>query len=94
MANLKEQIDEVLATLAEREQKIIRLRFGLDDGRSRTLQQVAEEVGFGVTRERIRQIEGKALRRLRHPSRSRSLKVLELVPAEPYQKLLRAIFGE
>lgn len=69
---LKEQLVEVLGTLTEREQKVLRLRFGLDDGRARTL----EEVGgvFGVTRERIRQIEAKALRKLRHPSRSRKLK--------------------
>ncbi|MGI5968877.1 MAG: RNA polymerase sigma factor RpoD [Lachnospiraceae bacterium] len=69
---LKEQLDEVLMTLTEREQKVLRLRFGLDDGRQRTL----EEVGtvFDVTRERIRQIEAKALRKLRHPSRSRKLK--------------------
>ncbi len=69
---LKEQLEEVLETLTEREQKVLRLRFGLDDGRARTL----EEVGrvFSVTRERIRQIEAKALRKLRHPSRSRKLK--------------------
>ena len=69
---LKRQIDEVLNTLTPREQKIIRLRFGLDDGRSRTLEEVGRE--FKVTRERIRQIEAKALRKLRHPSRSRKLK--------------------
>ncbi len=67
---LKEQLVEVLGTLTEREQKVLRLRFGLDDGRARTL----EEVEFNVTRERIRQIEAKALRKLRHPSRSRKLK--------------------
>ena len=69
---LKEQLAEVLGTLTEREQKVLRLRFGLDDGKARTL----EEVGgvFEVTRERIRQIEAKALRKLRHPSRSRKLK--------------------
>lgn len=69
---LKEQLDDVLGTLTPREKKVLQLRFGLDDGRSRTL----EEVGhvFGVTRERIRQIEAKALRKLRHPSRSKKLK--------------------
>ncbi len=69
---LKEQLVEVLATLTEREQKVLRLRFGLDDGRARTLEEVGKE--FNVTRERIRQIEAKALRKLRHPSRSRKLK--------------------
>ena len=69
---LKEQLDEVLGTLTEREQKVLRLRFGLDDGRARTLEEVGQE--FNVTRERIRQIEAKALRKLRHPSRSRKLK--------------------
>ena len=69
---LKEQLDEVLATLTEREQKVLRLRFGLDDGRPRTLEEVGKE--FDVTRERIRQIEAKALRKLRHPSRSRKLR--------------------
>ena len=69
---LKEQLVEVLATLTEREQKELRLRFGLDDGRARTLEEVGKE--FNVTRERIRQIEAKALRKLRHPSRSRKLK--------------------
>ncbi len=69
---LKEQLDEVLSTLTEREQKVLRLRFGLDDGRQRTLEEVGQE--FDVTRERIRQIEAKALRKLRHPSRSRKLK--------------------
>ena len=69
---LKEQLVEVLGTLTEREQKVLRLRFGLDDGRARTLEEVAKE--FNVTRERIRQIEAKALRKLRHPSRSRKLK--------------------
>lgn len=71
-AILKEQISEVLSTLTDREQKVLRLRFGLDDGRSRTLEEVGKE--FNVTRERIRQIEAKALRKLRHPSRSRKLK--------------------
>ena len=66
---LKEQLIEVLGTLTEREQKVLRLRFGLDDGRARTLEEVGKE--FNVTRERIRQIEAKALRKLRHPSRSR-----------------------
>ncbi len=69
---LKEQLGEVLSTLTEREQKVLRLRFGLDDGRARTLEEVGKE--FNVTRERIRQIEAKALRKLRHPSRSRKLR--------------------
>ncbi|MFC1967008.1 RNA polymerase sigma factor RpoD [Chloroflexota bacterium] len=69
---LKEQIDEVLSCLTYREQRVLRLRFGLEDGRSRTLEEVGQE--FNVTRERIRQIEAKALRKLRHPSRSRKLK--------------------
>ena len=69
---LKEQLVEVLGTLTEREQNVLRLRFGLDDGRARTLEEVGKE--FKVTRERIRQIEAKALRKLRHPSRSRKLK--------------------
>jgi len=69
---LKEQIDEVLSALTPREQRVLRLRFGLEDGRSRTLEEVGQE--FNVTRERIRQIEAKALRKLRHPSRSRKLK--------------------
>ena len=69
---LKEQLVEVLDTLTDREQKVLRLRFGLDDGRARTLEEVGRE--FNVTRERIRQIESKALRKLRHPSRSKKLK--------------------
>lgn len=69
---LKDEIAEVLLTLTEREEKVIRLRFGLEDGKSRTLEEVGQM--FGVTRERIRQIEAKALRKLRHPSRSRKLK--------------------
>jgi len=69
---LKEQLEEVLDTLTPREEKVLRLRFGLDDGRARTLEEVGQS--FGVTRERIRQIEAKALRKLRHPSRSRKLK--------------------
>ena len=69
---LKDEISEVLLTLTEREEKVIRLRFGLEDGKSRTLEEVGQM--FGVTRERIRQIEAKALRKLRHPSRSRKLK--------------------
>jgi len=69
---LKEQLAEVLSTLTEREQKVLRLRFGLDDGRARTLEEVGKE--FNVTRERIRQIEAKALRKLRHPTRSKKLK--------------------
>jgi RNA polymerase primary sigma factor len=69
---LKEQIEDVLTALTPREQRVLRLRFGLEDGRSRTLEEVGQE--FNVTRERIRQIEAKALRKLRHPSRSRKLK--------------------
>ena len=69
---LREQLDEAMDTLTDREQKVLRLRFGLDDGRARTLEEVGKE--FDVTRERIRQIEAKALRKLRHPSRSRKLK--------------------
>ena len=69
---LKEQLEEVLGTLTEREQKVLTLRFGLEDGRARTLEEVGKE--FNVTRERIRQIEAKALRKLRHPSSSRKLK--------------------
>lgn len=69
---LKDEISDVLLTLTEREEKVIRLRFGLEDGKSRTLEEVGQL--FGVTRERIRQIEAKALRKLRHPSRSRKLK--------------------
>ncbi len=69
---LKEQLDEVLNTLTEREGKVLRLRFGLEDGRQRTLEEVGKE--FNVTRERIRQIEAKALRKLRHPQRSKKLK--------------------
>ena len=71
---LKEQLDKVLSTLTEREAKVLRLRFGLEDGRSRTLEEVGKE--FDVTRERIRQIEAKALRKLRHPSRSKLLMTL------------------
>ena len=69
---LKEQVEEVLHTLTDREARVLQLRFGLEDGRSRTLEEVGRE--FGVTRERIRQIEAKALRKLRHPTRSRKLK--------------------
>ncbi len=69
---LKEQLEEVLESLTPREEKVLRLRFGLDDGRARTLEEVGQV--FGVTRERIRQIEAKALRKLRHPSRSKKLK--------------------
>jgi RNA polymerase primary sigma factor len=69
---LKDQIGEVLGTLTPREQRVLQLRFGLEDGRSRTLEEVGKE--FNVTRERIRQIEAKAIRKLRHPSRSRKLR--------------------
>jgi RNA polymerase primary sigma factor len=69
---LREQLESVLESLMPREQKVLRLRFGLDDGRARTLEEVGQV--FGVTRERIRQIEAKALRKLRHPSRSKRLK--------------------
>ena len=69
---LKEELSGVLLTLTEREEKVLRLRFGLDDGQCRTLEEVGQI--FNVTRERIRQIEAKALRKLRHPSRSRKLK--------------------
>ena len=69
---LKDEISEVLLTLTEREEKVVRLRFGLEDGKPRTLEEVGQM--FGVTRERIRQIEAKALRKLRHPSRSRKLR--------------------
>jgi RNA polymerase primary sigma factor len=69
---LKEQIEQVLGSLNEREQKVLKLRFGLEDGRARTLEEVGKE--FDVTRERIRQIEAKALRKLRHPSRSKKLR--------------------
>ena len=69
---LKEQLVEVLSTLTDREQKVLKLRFGLEDGRARTLEEVGKE--FEVTRERIRQIEAKALRKLRHPTRSKKLK--------------------
>ncbi len=67
---MKEQLIDVLDTLTPREEKVLRLRFGLDDGKARTLEEVGRE--FNVTRERIRQIEAKALRKLRHPSRSKS----------------------
>ena len=71
---MKEQLAEVLDTLTPREEKVLRLRFGLEDGRSRTLEEVGKE--FNVTRERIRQIEAKALRKLRHPSRSKKIERL------------------
>jgi RNA polymerase primary sigma factor len=69
---LKDQVDDVLYTLSDREARVLQLRFGLEDGRSRTLEEVGRD--FGVTRERIRQIEAKALRKLRHPSRSKKLR--------------------
>ena len=69
---LKEQLNEVLDTLTDREENVLRLRFGLEDGQTKTLEQVGQQ--FGVTRERIRQIEAKALRKLRHPSRLKQLK--------------------
>ena len=72
MSILKEQLAEVLKTLTPREEKVLSLRFGLDDGNPKTLEEVGKE--FNVTRERIRQIEAKALRKLRHPSRSKKLK--------------------
>lgn len=89
---LKEQIDEVLATLNEREQRVIRLRFGLDDGRSRTLKEIGEELN--VTGVRVRQIECKALRKLRHPSKSRKIEGRIVATDSPEHKLLKAIFGE
>jgi RNA polymerase primary sigma factor len=69
---LKEQLNEVLNTLTDREAKVLKLRFGLEDGKARTLEEVGQQ--FNITRERIRQIEAKALRKLRHPSRSKKLK--------------------
>ena len=72
LALLREQLSEVLDTLTPRERKVLELRFGMDDGRCRTLEEVGKE--FDVTRERIRQIEAKALRKLRHPSRSKKLR--------------------
>jgi RNA polymerase primary sigma factor len=69
---LKEQVDDVLGSISQRERRVLQLRFGLEDGRSRTLEEVGRE--FGVTRERIRQIEAKALRKLRHPTRSKKLR--------------------
>ena len=74
---LKEELDTAMDSLTDRERKVIRLRFGLDDGKTRTLEEVGRE--FDVTRERIRQIEAKALRKLRHPSRSRKLKDFFLI---------------
>ena len=69
---MKEQVEDVLETLSEREARVLQLRFGLEDGRNRTLEEVGHD--FGVTRERIRRIEAKALRKLRHPNRSKKLK--------------------
>ena len=76
-AMLQDQISKLLNTLTDREQRVLTLRFGLDDGRTRTLEEVCKE--FNVTRERIRQIEAKALRKLRHPSRARMLKGYDIV---------------
>ena len=81
---LKEQLSDVLQTLTPREEKVLRLRFGLEDGRSRTLEEVGKE--FNVTRERIRQIEAKALRKLRHPSRSKKLKTFWIDPLPEKEK--------
>ena len=96
MLKLKEQIDEVLATLSPRQERIIRLRFGLDDGQSRSCREVGLE--FNVGRGRIWQIEKIALRRLRHPSQARKLKGFLAdkfwEESSPIGKLLRAIFGE
>ena len=86
---LKEQLDEVLDTLTEREQKVLRLRFGMNDGRARTLEEVGKE--FDVTRERIRQIEAKALRKLRHPSRSRKLRGLLRLTVQPCVPMSKGI---
>ena len=89
---LEQAMNEVLSTLlTDREQRVLQLRFGLEDGRSRTLVEVGKE--FDVTRERIRQIEAKALRKLRYPSRSRKLKDF-LVEKSPAYNLLCVIFGE
>ena len=91
----KTMIDEVLLTLTLRERRVIQLRFGLDDEIRRTLEEIGRE--FKVTRERIRQIEAKALRKLRHPSRSRKLKDIldsDHLLDKGYENLLRAIFGE
>ena len=89
-------VKEILATLSDREQTILEKRFGLDDGRIKTLREIATQ--FNVTKERIRQIEAKALRRLKHPSRSRKLKPYlkekRLDELTPQDKLIRKIFGE
>ena len=79
--SLTDKIKEVLETLSPREKRVLELRFGLEDGRLRTLEEIGQE--FGVTKERIRQIEGKALRKLRHPSRSRRLEKFLISPTEP-----------
>ena len=89
---LKDEIAEVLLTLTEREEKVIRLRFGLEDGKSRTLEEVGQM--FGVTRERIRQIEAKALRKLRHPSRSKKLKELRKLRHPSSSRKLKDYMGE
>jgi len=92
VTTLREQIDQVLATLNPREQRVIQLRFGLEDGRIHPRQEVGREVN--VTAERIRQIEARALRKLRHPTLSRQLQGLRAEETSPKGKLLRAIFGK
>ena len=89
---LKAHLGEVLDTLNDREKKVLKLRFGLEDGRQRTLEEVGKE--FGVTRERIRQIEAKALRKLRHPTRSKNLRIIRigcLAPALRRQLMISAL---
>ena len=104
MDDLNKLIDEVLATLSLREQQVLRMRFGLDDGHPKSLKEVAQilpradgEGGVGVTPARVREIEGKGLRKMRHPSRSRRLKEHSTVKPQqemtPADRLLRAIFG-
>lgn len=95
MTELEKQINILLAGLWEHEQRVLQLRFGLEDGRSRTLREVGKE--FNVTYERIRQIEARALRKLRHPSRSERLKAFlsdkPVTKSPPAEKLLRCVFG-